>query len=192
MTKYNPDIKISLDRQLLWLLFLLSGLTFLYAGCEENTSKVSTETYKGPIFEFDTVSVIFSDSGYVRVNLESTKELMYLNRDREWPNGMELTFYDKDGSVTSHFRADRVYYFREGNYYQSNGNVILKSVENGDQLNTEELFWEPDKEKFYTDKFVTILSGDEVHKGEGMTSNQDFSSYRILKPTGTLVIEEEL
>jgi hypothetical protein len=52
------------------------------------------------------------------------------------------------------------------------------------------LYWNQKEEKFYTDKFVTIKSEDEVHTGEGMESNQDFTEYRILKPSGTFTLED--
>ena len=64
-------------------------------------------------------------------------------------------------------------------------------METGDELNTELLFWSPGEEKFYTDKFVTIISEGEVHTGKGLSANQDFSSYKILEPAGTIQIEED-
>ena len=36
-----------------------------------------------------------------------------------------------------------------------------------------------------------IKSGDEVHTGEGLKADQDFSYYKISKPQGTLLLEEE-
>ena len=59
-----------------------------------------------------------------------------------------------------------------------------------DELRTEELFWYPNEEKFVTEKFVTIKTGNELHKGEGMISNQDFSNYEILKPSGIIEVDE--
>ena len=38
---------------------------------------------------------------------------------------------------------------------------------------------------------MTIKSEDEVHTGEGMESNQDFTEYRILKPSGTFTLEDD-
>ena len=53
------------------------------------------------------------------------------------------------------------------------------------------MFWSPAEEKFYTDNFVTIISEGEVHTGKGLSANQDFSSYKILEPAGTIQIEED-
>jgi hypothetical protein len=58
-------------------------------------------------------------------------------------------------------------------------------------MNTEELNWVPAKQKIFTDKFVTIQTKEEVLKGQGLEAKQDFSSYRILKPTGTFPITQE-
>jgi hypothetical protein len=63
-------------------------------------------------------------------------------------------------------------------------------METGDELNTEELYWYQKEELFKTDKFVTIRSESELHTGEGLEANQDFSYYTIIRPTGTLSIDE--
>ena len=60
-----------------------------------------------------------------------------------------------------------MYFTKADNLYRAEGNVIVKSYEKKDELNTEELYWDQTNEKFYTDKFVTINSDDEVHTGEG-------------------------
>ena len=54
-----------------------------------------------------------------------------------------------------------------------------------------QLYWSPAEEIFYTDKFVTILSEGEIHTGEGLRANQDFTSYQILKPSGTINLRED-
>ena len=89
------------------------------------------------------------------------------------------------------FVSNHVIKFYKDNFYKATGNVILTNLETNDVLNTEELLWYPEKEKFFTDKFITIKTDNELHKGEGMESNQDFSSYRIIKPMGSIQFEEE-
>ena len=64
------------------------------------------------------------------------------------------------------------------------------AVDTNDVLNTEELLWYPNDEKFITDKFITIKTENELHKGEGLESNQDFSSYKIMKPMGSIQLDE--
>ena len=63
------------------------------------------------------------------------------------------------------------------------------NLENKNELELKN-FWFPNDEKFSTDKFVTIKSDNEIHSGEGMVSNHDFTNYEILKPSGVIDINE--
>lgn len=103
---------------------------------------------------------------------------------------MYLELLNKEGAVESTFKADYVYYTAEDNLYKGTGNVVVENMETGDELTTEELFWDPDEEKFYTERFVTIVSEDEVHTGDGLVASEDFETYKITKPSGTITLEE--
>lgn len=133
-----------------------------------------------------------SDSAKLVFHMTAAKENSFENGDAEWPKGLFLESFGHEGQSKTSFRANYVYYTKADNLYRSEGNVIVQNLATGDELNTEELFWNPSKkgEEFYTEKFVTIKSEDEVHTGEGLKSNQDFTSYRILKPSGSFVLEE--
>ncbi len=122
--------------------------------------------------------------------MKAARQNDFENGDTEWPAGLFLESFGETGSSQTTFKANYVYYTREENLYRAEGNVIVMNLDNGDELNTEELFWNPAEESFYTDKFVTIKSEDEVHTGEGLRANQDFTSYRILKPSGSFVLED--
>ena len=91
-------------------------------------------------------------------------------------------------NITAKFSANYVVRNSEENFYRAEGNVILYNLVTENELRTEELFWYPNEEKFSTNKFVTIKSDNEIHSGEGMVSNQDFTSYEILKPSGIIAV----
>ncbi len=162
---------------------------FFFTACEQSDKSVlSQEKYEGAAIELDTVEILFSDSAIVKVKLIADKQLILDNDDMEFPNGIYLQFYDKLGRVTSTLKGNKGYYFNKENFYRAEGNVILNSLSSGDELSSEELIWEPDEEELKTEKFVTIKSDGEVHKGEGLTADQDFSRYKILKPIGTIKV----
>ncbi|RED98859.1 LPS export ABC transporter periplasmic protein LptC [Marinoscillum furvescens] len=162
----------------------------LALSCQKRKELLDQPVYEGPLVSMDSIYTKMSDSAKVTVILKAAQQYNYEGGDREWPKGLYLEYLDDDGEVVSTFRADYVYYTFKDNLYRSEGNVVVKSLDNEDELNTEELFWNPSDEEFYTDRFVTIQSDDEVHTGEGLRADQDFSSYKILKPQGTLLIEE--
>lgn len=109
--------------------------------------------------------------------------------DIEWKEGVHVEYFDGNGEVSTIFSANYVYYTKKEKLYHAEGNVIVRNLENGDELNTEELFWNEGEERYYTDKFVTIMTDGEVHTGEGLDANQDFTEYKILKPSGTFSLE---
>ncbi|MFY0605684.1 MAG: LPS export ABC transporter periplasmic protein LptC [Cyclobacteriaceae bacterium] len=172
----------------LMIIFCFGGLMTI--SCENRKELLSQEMYDGPLVSMDSIYTKMSDSAKVLVRLRAAKQNNFEGGDREWPNHLHLEYLDDLGEVVSTFRADYVYYSADEDIYRAEGNVIVKNMEDGDELNTEELFWNPTTEEFYTERFVTIQSEDEIHTGEGLRADQDFSSYKILKPQGTLLIEE--
>lgn len=158
---------------------------------EKNKNVLEKETFEGPSIEMDSITLIFSDSVKVKIKLKAPKQLILDNDDREFPEGIYLEFYDKNEEVSSVLVGDRGYYIKKENHYKAEGNVILYNKVSKDELSTEELIWEPDDEKVHTDKFVTIKSEGEIHTGEGLTADQDFGSYTILNPSGTLSIDDQ-
>jgi hypothetical protein len=60
----------------------------------------------------------------------------------------------------------------------------------GDTLHTDELWWDRNKQIFYTDKRVHVLqNGTNLH-GTGLTSDQAFKDIKILNPTGPLTVQD--
>lgn len=164
----------------------------ILVGCGSSEDLSEKPVYKGPTMSLDSVSTALSDSGLVVLRKWAAKEDQYATRDVEWSEGLSLIYYDKNGEESSTFRSNYAFYYADSSLYKGTGNVIVKNVTSGDELNTEELFWNDKTGIFYTDKFVTIRSEDEIHTGEGLTANQDFTEYTILKPTGTITIQERL
>lgn len=171
--------------------FLILGLWLVFISCHQRKDLVDLPLYDGPLSSMDSAITQMSDSGIVVMQLKTPNQNNFENGDREWPKGFYIEWYNSRGQVTSFFSANYVYYTKSENLYRAEGNVVVKSIVKQDQLNTEELFWNQDEERFYTDKFVTINSEDEVHTGEGMESNQDFTDYHIIKPGGTFSLEDD-
>lgn len=174
--------------------FVYSTLLLLLSvqwGCQNRKNLVDEKLYDGPTLSMDSIYTKMSDSAKVLVRLRAAKQLNLENGDQEWPEGLYLEYLDKEGQIVSTFKADFVHYSLGEDIYRAEGNVVVNNIEDGDELNTEELFWSPRQKEFYTDRFVTIKSEDEVHTGEGLRADEDFSSYKIIKPQGTLLLEEE-
>lgn len=174
--------------------FVCGAVSLLLLGmlsaCQNRKELLDQPVYEGPQVTMDSIHTKMSDSAKVILILKAPKQNNFESGDREWPESLYLEYLDDEGNILSTFRADYVYFTEKDNLYRAEGNVVVRNIEDGDELNTEELFWSPKDEEFYTERFVTIQSEDEIHTGEGLRADQDFSSYKILKPQGTLLLEE--
>lgn len=172
-----------------WFNFIILALiSACNSGLEE---KKTFEKYSGPIMEADTIKILYSDSAKVRVIVNATKQYEYENGDREFPNDIFIEFYEPDGTMSSTLEANSAYFTKETEIYKAEGDVEVIGYIEPRKLNSEELYWEPEKEEIYTETFVRIQSEDQISTGTGLRAKQDFSSYRILKPTGTIYLEEK-
>ena len=160
-------------------------------GCSSQSQEIlNEETYEGPYIEMKDVETLLSDSAVIRLKIKAPVQQIYDNEDENFPEGMDLDIYDTDQSLTATFRSNTAFKDAKEKYYVGRGNVIVKNLESGDELNTEELFWYQTESVFRTEKFVTIKSDGELHTGEGLEATQDFSYYTIQKPTGTIAIDD--
>lgn len=167
---------------------VLSSIFACSSGLEENKT---FEAYTGPVMEADTVKILYSDSAKVRVIVNATKQYEFENGDREFPNDIFIEFFEPDGTMSSTLEANSAYYTKETNRYKAEGDVEVIGYIDPRKLNSEELYWEPDKGEIYTETFVRIQSEDQISTGTGLRAKQDFSSYRILKPSGTIYLDEQ-
>ncbi|MBC6400962.1 MAG: LPS export ABC transporter periplasmic protein LptC [Ekhidna sp.] len=171
--------------------FLVLYLFISLNSCDQRKDLVDQPLYEGPVSSLDSVNTLVSDSGLFVMHVEAPKQQEFETGDIEWPEGVFVEYFDKQGNVTTLFSADYVYYTKKEELYHAKGDVVVRNNQTADELTTEELFWDEVKEEYYTEKFVTIKSDDEVHTGEGLKANRDFTSYQILKPSGTFTLEDD-
>jgi lipopolysaccharide export system protein LptC len=157
--------------------------------CKDSGNK-ELLVYDGPLTEAENVEYYYAENDRIKVKLVAERMLEKQNGDREFPKGVYLEFYDESGKTASTLRANTAYFFKKEDKWRGQGNVEVINIEKNEQLNTEELYWKPKEKTIYTEKFVTIRQQSDVIYGEGLDATQDLSSYKILKPTGTIEINE--
>ena len=161
------------------------------AGCkptdEEDLKK--KVVYKGPISQSRDIATLYSDSARLQIKLSAPLQLQYENGDGIYPKGLNMIFFDKNGNVANTVRANYGKYDKQKDSYFARGNVIVNNVIKNETMRTEELHWDKQKRVLFTDKFVTIQTKTDILKGQGMTANQDFSNWKITKPTGIFTLE---
>jgi LPS export ABC transporter protein LptC len=185
---HNFISSISFGSPARWLAICLFLLNLLSSCQTKETAK--PVIYEGPLREAENILMNYTENDRMKAILKAKKIFDYQNGDQEFPEGIYLEFFDKTGKLTSTLRANTAFYFKGENRWRGRGKVVVKNIEKGQQLNTEELFWKPDTKKISTEKFVTITDESDVLYGTGLDALEDMSSYTIKNPTGTIEVKD--
>jgi len=172
-------------------LIILGLIIFSIWSCSsEPTSIDDIQEFQGPFVEIENGETIFTDSSVIKLKMYSKLQLEFENGNREFPEGIFIEFFE-EGEKAATLKANSGYYNKENDKYTALGDVEVVNYLEHNKLNTEELHWTPVDQKIFTEKFVRIESDTEILTGDGMTANQDLTSYEILYPKGVFTIPEE-
>jgi LPS export ABC transporter protein LptC len=159
-------------------------------GCESNFKDVRKINFSefSPSGEADTLNLKYTDSGRITAVLASPKMRDYATVDfpfTEFPKGIDLTLYDKKGKRTF-IKSDYAVSFKGTDMIDLRGNVKITS-EDGQLLETEQLYFDQKNEWFFTEKnfkFTDAKNGSTT--GEGVDFNKDFKRVNFQKVKGLI------
>lgn len=169
--------------------------TILFSACENDLKKVEQISAKKLIVPVDKstgVEIIYSDSAKVRAKL-ITPELLNFKTEKpyiEMKKGITVIFYDENQQETSRLKADYAIRRERENIVELKRNVVASNTK-GETFRSDELYWDENKRRFYSNKLVSITSSDNVLYGTSFWANEDFSYYEIVQSTGDLRLRGE-
>ena len=174
-----------------YLLMLSLGLASLSCSSRKN-KQVTIEKYEGPLIEVKDMELSYwSGEGKLTAILTAQEEEDFENGDRAFPKGIYVEYHNEKEIVVSTLKGNKAFYTKTDDLWKVTGDVVVRNDETDDQLNTEELFWDVDDKRIFSEKYVEIQTGNEVVYGDGLEAEQDFSSYKILKPKGIITLDDK-
>jgi LPS export ABC transporter protein LptC len=177
--------------------YAFSLLALLFSGCENDIERINlvTEETETPILKSTNIEVIYSDSAKVKVQILAPFYQSFPDVERpydEFPEGMEVFFYNDSAKIESEIRSDYTIYYAQEKLWHATGNVIARRLDNGDALYTEELFWDMDKEEIYSHSYTRVHNEDNILYGKkGFKSDQDLSNWQLIGSSGTINVQDE-
>ena len=165
---------------------------FFFSACEDDKKVIKKEEYKGPISEVYGINMSYSDSAKLVVKMSTEAQLTMANEDKKYPKEVRVFFFDKKGNNTTKLRGDSAIYLKATNLYRIMGRVQINNQVKNEVLETDELFWNPNTKKIYSNKVVDIKTPEQTIHGIGMDSNQDFTEYTIRKISNSQVSVKNL
>ena len=139
------------------------------------------------------VEVTYTDSSRLVFILKapvSRRKLDRLSTEEEFPEGVEVTFYDRSGNPRSWLSADYAIRDQAAKKIIVQKNVVLKN-DQGERLDAPELVWDEKTREIYTDRFVKHTRDDRVIYSYGFKSNESFTRYELQAVSGKMSAEEE-
>jgi LPS export ABC transporter protein LptC len=163
----------------------------LFFSCENDFSDVQKVgiLQNQPIGEAENIDLKYTefieDTVRLKANLISSKMLDYSNRGfafSEFPNGILLKVYDKEGKMTTITSRYAIFY-TETNIIDLRENVTITTHQN-EKLVTEQLFYNEKLEWVFTNEPWVFNRVEGVSRGLGFDSDKDFKKFQMLEYGG--------
>lgn len=183
----NTNITIALGVMVMFLLFSACS------GRKKELGKAITERDSLPVMDTRGVTTLISDSGITRYRIVTEEWLVF---DRKNPpywafeKGVYLENFDSLFQVEASVKSDTAYFYNKEGLWKLMGNVHIQNLK-GEKFDTQLLYWDQNKQKVYSDKFIRIEQPDRIITGRGFESNQQMTVYTIHKPEGVFYLDDE-
>lgn len=179
-------------------LFISLHIVFIMlSACENDIERInflqSDEQYPDLIGE--EIELIYSDSSKVKVKMTAPELKQFNNLEKpysEFPQGLLVILYDDDLNIESQISANYAKYYTEEKLWHATGDVVAKNLKTGEELDTEELFWNEEEKRIYSDSYTRIVNENGTFYGQnGFRSNQSLTDYTLIGSKGVVKIPEE-
>lgn len=175
-----------------WILLLCSILFFF--SCENDLKDL-------PYFDEPTdhqdvaeqVEIIISQEGATQLKIEADTLFQQRKLDRSWIDlvgNVKLSFYNDSLVRSTYITGEFARYYEHSKNALIQHNVVLSNLDK-DTLFSEEIIWNEDLRRFYSDKEVTISMDGSRSIGQGLEANDDLSWIRIHQQKGDISIPAE-
>ena len=148
-----------------------------FTSCESNFKDVQKINYSEfvPSGEAINFNLKYTDSGRIKSVLISPKMLDYATVEfpfTEFPEGIDVTMFDANGKKTF-IKSDYAVTFKGTDIIDLQRNVKITN-ETGQQLETDQLYFDQKNEWFFTEKKFKFTDPKGVSFGEGIDFSKDF------------------
>ncbi len=151
--------------------------TLIVIACEPEVNKIQEQEAVQLVNKelLKNINLTYTDSGKIILKITAPELLRFYKSNQshdEFRQGMLATFYS-DGIISNTLTSRyAIRIIEEGKTYLSD-QVVLSNTK-GEKLETSELIWDERKGMVHTDKFVQLSREDEIVRGYGFESDQNF------------------
>lgn len=178
-------------------LFIIAAFAscFFMAACENDIREVDNQFQKKiAVEEALGVESYLSQQGKVKAKLTAPymKRFLIDTPYVEFPRTLHVDFFNDSTIVESTLDARYARHMEFQRKVLLRDSVIVINKLKGDTLRTSELWWDQNKEEFYTDKiaYINQKTGYSIAKN-GIRAKQDFSEWWMLSASGVREVKDD-
>jgi len=164
---------------------MLLGCLCIAISCENSDKEIDElGKKKTGVEEAKNIVSYLSESGKVKAKLTSPYMLRFLTDSPyiEFPRTLHVDFYNDTAKIESTVDAKYAKYVEFERKVLLRDSVVVLSLANGDTLRTQELWWDQNKQQFYTDKPAEVHQRDKIIPAQGgLKAAQNLSWYEFFK-----------
>lgn len=178
------------------LLFYAAALLIsccFFCSCENDQGEID-KWFKDKVMKEEATNVesFMSSEGKMKAKLRAP--LMYRvmadTQYVEFPRTMHVDFYNDSTKIETWLDCKYGKYLENYNKVYLRDSVVVVTVK-GDTLRCHDLWWDQNKQMFYTDSVATYRSpGNDITGGKGMEATQDLKTVKFKAPLGTVKIAD--
>jgi len=170
------------------------AVAFPLVSCEKKIDTIKkSEVLSLPSVTGKYIKTVFTDSGKVELVLTAKIMESYNNADppySEFKSGIEVMFFDGHEEPVGTVYAKYAKYIDKKKLWELKDSVVVVN-ETKDKLETEQLFWDQEKDQIYTDRFIKITNEDQTVMGTGFESDHKLTRRKIKNVTATIYLKDE-
>ncbi len=181
-------------RQLLHIALAIVA-TIAITGCKDDSTSVvdhPTNPDVVPTMTSTDVETVISDSGHTRYRIVAPVWNMYEEaKHPHWtfPKGVTCEELDNNYKMATSLKCDSAFFDKEKSLWTLTGNVRITNVR-GDVILTDELMWEQQAHRMYSDAFIHIEKQGRIIEGYGYESNERLTTYTLRQVEAIFPIDE--
>lgn len=165
------------------LLLLVTG------GCSEtveHTAPAVRDRDSLPMMVTYGVNAIFSDSGVQKYRVVAERWEVNTTVKRQmyrFSKGLFLSQFNDKFEVVLSFQADTAYYYNQERLWELRGRVRIVN-EQGLRYIGEELFWDQNAKKYYSNKWSKVITPERILEGDRFISDERMTNYHVWNAKG--------
>jgi LPS export ABC transporter protein LptC len=161
--------------------YLIAGILMVSVGCSDTQTPATGDFREVPASMVMTgMSQIMTTAGLRKARLYGDTAYVYDDSGKVNIKGVNLSIFNEQGGDVAKLTSKTGDFNTSTQAMVARGNAVLITLTNPRrQIETEELFYDPQSHRLWSDKKTLMIEGDSRITGDGFTADDKFTNVNI-------------